>query len=151
MLGAKEKDDEGEVPALKAPAFEAVFMGKERCLEAGRDGTASSVHAQQSRLSRIDILGLFIHRLPNTINLAEIGKCKFVNQAESHSRVLQHVIEVKVLDLVFCGVNFVIAVLEVRLDDERRGIASFGCRCMVATSISATLSVSLYRVQHSQS
>ena len=64
--------------------------------------------------------------------------------------MLQHVIEVKVLDLVFRGVNLSIAVLEVRLDDERRGIASFGCRCMIATSISATLSVSLYWLQHSQ-
>ena len=120
-------------------------------MEAGQDATASSMHAQQSRLSRIEIHGLFIHRLSNAINLAEVGKCKFVNQAESHSCVLQHVTEVKVLDLVFCGMNFVIAVLEVRLDNERRGIASFGCRCMVATSISATFSVSLYRVQHSQS
>ncbi len=141
----------GEVRVLKAPAVEAVFIGKEQCLEVGKDGTASSGHAQQSQLSRIEMHELLVHRLSNAINLAEVGKCKFVNQAESHSRVLEHMIEVKVLDLVFCGVNFVIAVLEVRLDDERRGIASFGCRCMIATSISATLSVSLYRVQHSQS
>ena len=85
------------------------------------------------------------------MNLAEVGKCKFVNQAESHSRVLQHVVEVKVLDLVFRGVYFVIAVFEVRLNNESRGIASFGCRCMIATSISATLSVSLCRVQYSRS
>ena len=131
--------------------FEAVFIGKEQCLEAGKDETASSVHPQQSQHSRIEIHGLIVHRLSNSINLAEVGKCKFVNQAESHSRMLQHVIEVKVLDLVFRGVNFVIAVFEVRLDDERRGIASFRCRCMIATSISATLSISLCRIQHSQS
>lgn len=141
----------GEVGALKAPAFEAVFIRKEQCLEAGKDGTASSVQPQQSRLSRIEIHGLLVHRLSNARNLAEIGKRKFVNQAKSHSRVLQHVIEVKVLYLVFRGMNFVIAVFEVRLDDERRGIASFGCRCMIATGISATLSVSLYMVQYSQS
>ena len=115
------------------------------------DGRASSGHAQQLRLSRNEMHGLFVHRLSNAINLVEVGKCKFVNQAESHPRVLQHVIEVKVLDLVFRGVNFVIAVFEVRLDDERRGIASFRCRCMIATSISATLSVSSYWVQQSQS
>lgn len=84
------------------------------------------------------------------MNLAEVGKCKFINQAESHSRVLQHVIKVKVLDLVFRRVDFMIAVLEVGLDNERRGIAIFGRRCMIATSISATLSVSKHRVQHSQ-
>ena len=119
VLGAKEKSDEGEVRALEAAAFEAAFTGKEQCLEAGKDGTTSSPHAQLSRLLRIEIYGLLIHRLPSVMNLAEVGKCKFINQAECHSRMLQHVIKVKVLDLVFRGVDFMIAVLEVRLDDER--------------------------------
>ena len=142
----------GEVLVPKAPAVEAVFIGKEQCLEVvGKDETASPAHAQQSRISRIEMHGLLVHRLANAINLAEVGKCKFVNQAERHPRVLQHVIEVKIVDLVFRSVNLVIAVFEVRLDDKGRGIASFGCRCMIATSISATLSVSLYRVPYSQS
>ena len=64
--------------------------------------------------------------------------------------MLQHVIKVKVLDLVFRGVDFVIAVLEVGLDDERRGIAIFRRGCVIATSISAKLSVSKYRVHNSQ-
>ena len=48
-------------------------------LEAGKDGTTFSPHAQLSRLSRIEIHGLFIHRLPNVMNLAEVGKCKLIN------------------------------------------------------------------------
>ena len=84
--------------------------------------------------------------LPSVMILAEVGKGKFINQAESHSRVLQHVIKVKVLDLVFRGVDFMIAVFEVGLDDERRWIAIFGRGCMIATSVSATIVVSEYRV-----
>ena len=53
-IGTKE-DEVGEILVPKALAVEAVFIGKEQCLEIGKDETASSGHAQQSRISRIEM------------------------------------------------------------------------------------------------
>lgn len=46
--------------------------------------------------------------------------------------MLQHVIEIKIFNLVLGGVDLVVRVLEVAFDDEGGWVASFGGRCMVA-------------------
>ena len=51
--------------------------------------------------------------------------------------MLQHVAKVEVLDQVARGVNVIVRVLEVRLNHESRGIACFGGRGMIGTSITA--------------
>jgi len=51
--------------------------------------------------------------------------------------MLQHMVEAEKLNLVFCGVDFIVRVLEVRLDDEGRWVASFRRGSVVGTCIPA--------------
>lgn len=52
--------------------------------------------------------------------------------------MLKHMIETQVLNLILGGVDLLVRVFEVGLDDKRRRISSFRCRSMIAASV-ATL------------
>lgn len=51
--------------------------------------------------------------------------------------MLEHVVKAKVLDLVLSRVDLVVRVLEVALDNKRRGVACLAGACMIRTCISA--------------
>jgi hypothetical protein len=71
------------------------------------------------------------------MRLLKLGKRKLIRQAECQLRMLQHVVEAEVLNLVLGCVDLVVAVLEVRLNDEGRGVSSLGSAGVVGTSIAA--------------
>lgn len=56
--------------------------------------------------------------------------------------MLKHMIEAQVLDGIVAGVDVVVAVLEITLDDECRWISSLGCRSMIRACVS-TLSLNV--------
>lgn len=45
--------------------------------------------------------------------------------------MLKHVVKAKIFDQVFRAVDVVIGILEIGLNDERRGVSSLGCRGVV--------------------
>ena len=51
--------------------------------------------------------------------------------------MLKHVVKAEILDLVFRGVDFLVRVLEVAFDDERRRIPSLGRAGMVGARVAA--------------
>lgn len=51
--------------------------------------------------------------------------------------MLQHMIKTQILDLVLAGVNLVVRVFKIRLDDKGRRIPSFRRGSMVGAGISA--------------
>jgi hypothetical protein len=51
--------------------------------------------------------------------------------------MLQHVVKAEVVNRVFCSVDLVVAVLEVRLNDESRRVSSLRCTRVVGASIAA--------------
>ena len=53
--------------------------------------------------------------------------------------MLQHVIKVKVLNLVLSGVNLLVTVLEIRLNDEGAGVASFAGASMVGARVASNM------------
>ena len=67
----------------------------------------------------------------------KVGKRQLVAKGQRHARVLQHVVERQVLDLVVGRVDVVVRVLKGRLDDEGRGIAGLGRRGVVGAGVAA--------------
>jgi hypothetical protein len=74
----------------------------------------------------------------SNMRLLELSKRKLVRQAKCQLRMLQHVVEAEVLNLVLGGVDLIVAVLEVRLDNERRGVSGLGSAGVVGAGV-ATL------------
>ena len=54
---------------------------------------------------------------------SQLRKRKLINKTQRQTSVLQHVREAQVLELVLGGVDLLVGVLEVGLDDKGRGIA----------------------------
>jgi hypothetical protein len=68
---------------------------------------------------------------------SERSKRKLIGKRETHLRMLQHVVEAKVLNLVFGRVDFLVAVLELRFDDKGRWVAEAAGGGMVRASVAA--------------
>jgi hypothetical protein len=64
-------------------------------------------------------------------------KCKLIDKPKRQLRMLQHMVEAEKLKLILSGVDFVVRILEIRLDNEGRRVAGLRCRCVVGTCISA--------------
>ena len=58
-------------------------------------------------------------------------KCQFKGKGKCHSRVLQHVCKIEIFDLVLSGVDLVVRILEVALDDKCRWVAGFRSRGVI--------------------
>lgn len=68
----------------------------------------------------------------------ERSKCKLIGKRQTHLRMLQHVVEAEVLDLVLGRVDLLVAVLELGFDDKGRWVAEAAGRGVVGTGV-ATL------------
>ena len=62
---------------------------------------------------------------------------QFICKSQAHLRMLQHVVEAQILYFIFGRVDLLIRILELRLDDEGRGVAETAGRGMVGAGITA--------------
>lgn len=77
------------------------------------------------------------HRTPSrSFYLFEIGRRQLIYKPQSQSRMLQHVVETEIFDLIFASVDFIVRILEVRLNHKRRGVPSFRSRGMIRACVS---------------
>lgn len=67
----------------------------------------------------------------------KIRKSQLIRKRERQSRMLQHMAEAQILDLVLERVDLLVAVLEVALDDEGGRVAGFGGGGVVGASVAA--------------
>lgn len=67
----------------------------------------------------------------------ERRKGKLVRKSQTHLGMLQHVVEAEVLDLVVCGVDLLVRVLELGLDDEGGWVAEAAGRGVVGAGVAA--------------
>ena len=67
----------------------------------------------------------------------ERRKRQFICKGQAHLRMLQHVVKTQILDFIFGRMDLLIRVLELRLDDEGRGVAETAGRGMVGAGIAA--------------
>jgi len=68
---------------------------------------------------------------------SERSKSKLVGKGQAHLRVLQHVVETDVLDLVVGCMDMLVTVLEGRLDHECGGVAESTGRGVVGAGVAA--------------
>ena len=64
--------------------------------------------------------------------------CKLVSKSQAHLSMLKHMIKAKIFDQIIRGVNVLVAVLELGLNDKRRWITIATGRCVIRAGI-ATL------------
>ena len=75
----------------------------------------------------------------------ELVECELISQTESQLGVLQHMLKAQVLQLVLGSVNFLVAVLEAALDDERTWVTSLACTGVIGASIT-TLGLDIWNI-----
>lgn len=64
--------------------------------------------------------------------------CKLVSKSQAHLGMLNHMIKAQILDQIIRGMNVLVAVLELGLDDKRRRITIAAGRCVIGAGV-ATL------------
>ena len=70
-------------------------------------------------------------------HLIELGKRQLIHQTQRQPRMLQHMIEAQILQLILGRMYLLIRVLEVGLDDKRRRIAGLGSAGVIGAGIAA--------------
>ena len=76
-------------------------------------------------------------QLGTALVVIKLSKSQLVDKPKCQLCVLQHMVEAEKINLVLRGVDFIVRVLEIRLDDEGRWVSSLGCGSVVGTCIPA--------------
>jgi hypothetical protein len=74
----------------------------------------------------------------NTNPALQIRHAGLKRKPQRQPRMLQHVIEAQILNLILCGMDLGVAVAEVRLDDKGGGVAVFAGGGVVGAGVAAS-------------
>jgi len=103
--------------------------------------TSSSLQYLNSKPSSLPVTSTSVPELHFPLatkhTLLEVRHHKLIRQPQRQLRMLQHMREAEILDLILRRMDLLVAPLEIGLDDEGGGIACFGGRGVVGAGVAA--------------
>lgn len=63
--------------------------------------------------------------------------CELISKSQAHLGMLKHMIKAKIFDQIIRGMNVLVAVLKLGLNDKRRRITIAASRCVIGAGVAA--------------